>query len=295
MGDSSDRSQLSVQDHPTGRVELTANRSFLEEFRSRSFTESDISQLFHENTKFDERYLHRSSLTASDLPDDIAAVEQDYHGAETVALPEPDPLECELQTVLEGRRSVRAFANRGVSESELGTILGRSVRPTTAEDAGDVSDTARPYPSAGGLFPIEVYPVVVNGQSLADGTYYYSPRTHSLRRLETETGETLAAFEACFMDAEFSREIVSESAVTFVLTSCFSRIKAKYGPVGYRFALLEAGHLAQNLLLTAEALGMGGVPLGSFLDDQLDEFLGVDGVNEGALYPIAIGHPTTNE
>jgi len=294
MTDSSDR-RLSVQDHAAGRVELTANRSFLDDVRQRSVNGSDVSELFHENTKFDERYLHRSSLTATDLPDDIAAVEQDYHGTETVALPEPESLADKLQTVLERRRSVRTFANRGVTESELGTILGRSIQPTAEEQAGPVSETFRPYPSAGGLFPIEAYPVVVNGDGLADGTYYYSPRTHSLRRLESGTEEMHAAFEACFMDAAFSREIVSESIVTIVLTGSFSRTKAKYGPVGYRFALLEAGHLAQNLLLTAEALGMGGVPLGSFLDDRLDEFLGVDGVNESALYPIALGHPATHE
>ena len=60
---------------------------------------------------------------------------------------------------------------------------------------------------------------------------------------------------------------------------------------GYRFALLEAGHVVQNLLLTATALGLGAVPLGGYYDRLTDEFLGLDGVNESTLYTVAVGRP----
>jgi SagB-type dehydrogenase family enzyme len=73
------------------------------------------------------------------------------------------------------------------------------------------------------------------------------------------------------------------------VAAVFGRTRFKYGLRGYRFALLEAGHVAQNVVLTATALGLAAVPLGGFYDRPTDEFLGLDGVNESTLYTIALG------
>jgi SagB-type dehydrogenase family enzyme len=293
MNGLTERISLAAQEHPAGRVDLTGTTSYLTEFRRRGFSDGDISDLFHENTKFDRRYLDRSTLTENELPNGFSTVEQDYHDRETVPLPEPEPVECGLETALGDRRSARTFLDRGVTKRTLGTLLGHAVEPTAERDTGVVSETSHPYPSAGGLYPVEVYPVVTDGVDLDAGTYYYSPREHALRLLET--GRASEGVADCFMEAPFSEAIVADAPMTIVLTGCLSRISAKYGPVGYRFVLFEAGHLAQNLLLTATALGLGGVPLGSFLDDDLDRFLGVDGTNEAALYPVALGHPRDND
>ena len=63
----------------------------------------------------------------------------------------------------------------------------------------------------------------------------------------------------------------------------------KYGERGYRFMLLEAGHIAQNALLAANALGLGACPFGGFIDDDLDRLLGIDGLDEVSLYLIGVG------
>ena len=84
-------------------------------------------------------------------------------------------------------------------------------------------------------------------------------------------------------------EIVGRSAVTFLVTLVVWRTRFKYGPRGYRFALLEAGGLMQNLLLTAAALGLGAVPLGGFYDCRADEYLGVDGLHESTIYSASVG------
>jgi SagB-type dehydrogenase family enzyme len=293
MDELAERLSLAAQEHPAGRIDLTGTTSYLTEFRRRGFSDGDVADLFHENTKFNRRYLDRSTLTEGDLPEGFSAVEQDYHGRETVPLPEPEPVERGLETVLGDRRSAREFVDRGMTKQTLGTLLGHAVDPTAERDTGVVPETSHPYPSAGGLYPVEVYPVVSDSADLKAGTYYYSPREHALRVLET--GRAGEPFTDCFIEAPFSGGIVADAPVTVVLTGCLSRIAAKYGPVGYRFALFEAGHLAQNLLLTATALGLSGVPLGSFLDDDLDQFLGVDGTNEAALYPVALGHPRDND
>lgn len=303
MDELAERLALASQEHPAGRVDLTGGTSYVDDHRTRGFSDGDVSDLFHENTKFDRQYLARSAATESDLHDGVSAVEHDYHGRESVALPEPERVDCALRTALNQRRSCRSFADRGVSRQTVGTVLGRALAPSRKVDDGGVPETFRPYPSAGGLYPVELYLVVSEGTDLPAGTYYYSVRDHALRVLRTGeedrddggSGDQDGPVADCFMDEPFARGVVADAPATVVLTGALSRIKAKYGPVGYRFALLEAGHVAQNVLLALAALGLGGVPLGSFLDDELDRFLGIDGVNEAALYPIAFGHPQDDD
>jgi SagB-type dehydrogenase family enzyme len=75
----------------------------------------------------------------------------------------------------------------------------------------------------------------------------------------------------------------------------FWRSRFKYGLRGYRFTLLEAGHLVQNVLLSCTALGLAAVPIGGFYDRPVDELLGVDGVNESVVYAVSLGRPSTAE
>jgi SagB-type dehydrogenase family enzyme len=88
-------------------------------------------------------------------------------------------------------------------------------------------------------------------------------------------------------------EVASSCAALILVAAIFGRTRFKYGLRGYRFALLEAGHLAQNVLLAATALGLSAVPLGAFYDRRTDDFLGLDGVNESTLYTIALGRERT--
>ena len=73
----------------------------------------------------------------------------------------------------------------------------------------------------------------------------------------------------------------------------FWRSRFKYGARAYRFALMEAGHVGQNLLLAAAALGLDAVPLGGFYDRNVDAFLGVDGIYEASLYLVPVGYGAT--
>jgi SagB-type dehydrogenase family enzyme len=73
------------------------------------------------------------------------------------------------------------------------------------------------------------------------------------------------------------------------VTALFGRSTFKYGPRGYRFVLLEAGHVAQNINLTASALKLGSLNLGGFIDRETDAFLHLDGVSHSTVYSIAVG------
>lgn len=284
---------LATQPHPMGRIELTANTSYTAPYQQRTFQSGDIAEVFHRNSQFDRRYLQRSKLTKTVLPDHNSAVERDYHGLDLVSLPDAEPIDCNLEKVLKGRRSVRNFASEGISMRQIGSLLGHSIRPNETRINSDRTETFHPYPSAGGLLPIEVYPIVLQGQDIDRGQYYYTPRRHGLRVMDRKMDEpsVVAEFIDAFMNADFAQGVVADSAITLVLTGSFGRIKSKYGSAGYRFALMEAGHIAQNLLLVGETLNLRGVPLASFIGRKLDEFLDVDGVNEAALYAVALGSP----
>ena len=83
--------------------------------------------------------------------------------------------------------------------------------------------------------------------------------------------------------------LLEQTAAVVFIGAVFWRTRFKYGQRGYRFALLEAGHVMQNLLLAATALEIPALPLGGFYDDRVDALLGLNGVDESALYGVVLG------
>lgn len=141
----------------------------------------------------------------------------------------------------------------------------------------------RTYPSGGGLYPLETYVAVRRVQNLAPGLYHYNVRRHSL---ETLGGEEVA--EQVF--SHLTQEDAAKSChLTVLITAVFMRSQYKYGERAYRFVLLEAGHLMQNLCLLAPGLGLGMTPVGGFYDDSLHDLLGVNGVDEAVVYTATAG------
>lgn len=266
----------------------------LEDFRDKEFRTDDLAELFHENTKYTENS-HRSdvstiSLFVTDETMQFVQTERrnDYPGRETVDLPEPaSELEIDLGTALSRRRSRRAYDGRPITLQDLSTLLGLGVG-VNAELAGNVgSRPARTYPSGGGLYPVETYLAVINGgPDLDDRLYYYVAEEHALRVLDGNVTETIdEAFEP---PAEMAP---TDSAVCLLFTGAFWRTYAKYGPRGYRFVLQESGHAGQNVQLVADALGYGSVPIAAVHEDEINDCLGVDGVDEGLVYAMFVGSP----
>ena len=118
---------------------------------------------------------------------------------------------------------------------------------------------------------------------LAPGLYYYNPLEHTLSVVHGAS-VTDALADACVYP-----EVIHTGAATLVLSAMFWRSRFKYRLRAYRFTVLEAGHIAQNVLLAANSLGLGALPIGGFYDAAVDELLDVDGVNEGVLYAVAVG------
>jgi SagB-type dehydrogenase family enzyme len=119
----------------------------------------------------------------------------------------------------------------------------------------------------------------------AAGLYAYEPRSHALKLLrEGSYTDRLSA-------ATYLAETMETAALCVLLVADFPRTKFKYGERGYRFALLEAVHIAQNILLVAQALGLGALPLGGYVDAQLNAIVGVDGCDQAVVYAVVVGRP----
>jgi SagB-type dehydrogenase family enzyme len=189
--------------------------------------------------------------------------------------------EARFTDVLRARRSERTFGAEPITLAELATVLDAGYGVTAA---GADEQALRTVPSGGALYPLELYAVVARVEGVEAGLYHFDPMCRALEALRPGSSllEALVA-------ASVYPEIVESSAVTLLVTGMFWRSRFKYGLRGYRFALLEAGHLAQNALLACSALELAATPLGGFYDRAVDELLWIDGVNESILYLVCLG------
>ena len=193
-------------------------------------------------------------------------------GQAVTPLPQPrDRGRMSLEETLARRRSVRDFSRASITPAELGQLCWA---------AQGVSAPAglRTAPSAGALYPLELYVVT------ADGVLHYRPDAHgtSLHRAGDLRNE--------LQQAALGQDPLGEAPVVFVLAAVYERTAAKYGEGrARRYVQLEAGHAAQNLLLQAVALGLGAVPIGAFDDRRVQKVLGLPADQE-PLYLIPVGH-----
>ena len=203
-----------------------------------------------------------------------------YPQADKVELPRKWDLdESRIIPLLQNRRSLRKYSSDPVSTSELGFMLWASQGITAL--AGKY--LFRTAPSGGALYPIETYLSIHRVEGIDPGLYHFDPELFMLERLtKLSVGEQVAA--ACL-----NQKFIASSAVTFIWTSIFHRNLNKYRDRGLRYILLDAGHICQNLLLGAEAVGCGGCPVAAFFDDELNSILDIDTEREAALYLASVG------
>jgi len=191
--------------------------------------------------------------------------------AAATALPEPSDLgSTTLVDALTSRRSQREFRDTPLSEQQVSDLLW-AAQGITSGSGG------RTAPSAGALYPLEVYVVT------DDEVLHYLPDGH---RVEARQSSTIRRAVA---DA-VGQDSAGAAPAVVVIAGVLARVEPKYGGRAERYLLLEAGHAAQNLLLAATALGLGGVPIGAFGDDALARALGLP-PGEQTVYAIPVGLP----
>lgn len=186
-----------------------------------------------------------------------------------------------LWEAIKKRRSVRDFREIAMMKSELSQLIWASQGITRKYAGYDLRAT----PSAGALYPVETYLVILNIEGIEPGIYHYDVRNHELEELQR------GDFRSQIAEASLDQDFLSQGAVVFVWTAVFDRSKWKYGERAYRYVYLDAGHIAQNLALASVSLGFGTCQIGALYDDEVNSLLDVEGSEESVLYMTVVGRP----
>jgi SagB-type dehydrogenase family enzyme len=192
-------------------------------------------------------------------------------GAE-VRLPQPrltGPVSVE--EALARRRSVRQFADKDLTIQQV-SQLAWAAQGITEPQRG-----LRTAPSAGALYPLELYLVK------RDGLFHYIPQGHKLIQL---SGQDL---RGPLSQAALGQSHVRAAALDVVIAAVYQRTRVKYGARAERYVHIEAGHVGQNIHLEAVALGLGSGSVGAFEDGAVAKVLGLP-ADETPIYIIAVGH-----
>jgi len=193
-----------------------------------------------------------------------------------IQLPAPNyKSHISVEEALQKRRSVRDYSKEPLSLSEVSQILW------AAQGITDKTYGLRTAPSAGALYPIEVYLVAANVAELTEGIYKYDPRGHTLKK--TAEGDKRNEIS----NAALKQDAIENSSAIILITAIYERTSVKYDKRTERYVNIEVGHVGQNIYLQAVSLGLGTVMIGAFNDDVLKKVLNLP-VNEFplAIYPL---------
>ena len=190
----------------------------------------------------------------------------------------PDPIynsKISIEETLKNRRSIRQYKNTSISIPQISQLLWAAQGITSPQGF-------RTAPSAGALYPLEIYLVSGNIQGLASGIYHYSPKEHALELLIK--GDKRNALS----DAALAQSDVQSGAADIIITAIYARTTNKYGERGERYVHMEAGHAAENICLQVVSLGLGTVTIGAFNDTEVQKLLKLP-EGEYPLYIMPIG------
>lgn len=168
-----------------------------------------------------------------------------------------------LERTIKNRRTCRSFTSKSLTLVQFSQLLWAAYGIT--DDRGFM----RSVPSGGALYPMDIYALIGNRgvDDIQEGLYHYEPRAHSLtQKLGGDLRKELAR-------ASLSQMWMAEAPLNLVISAEYGRICGKYGQRGIRYALMEAGHIAQNIFLQAEALRLGAGIVGAFDDERVTGIL----------------------
>ena len=242
-----------------------------------------LARLYHDNTTLSKKNADRyvasidTSHAVSPRPFGLPFLPQ-------IPL-EKSTCRMRLDKAMATRRSIRSFSESVVSFKSLSALFSTALGIGARKDEGLVQ---RPYPSAGALYPVNCFLIARRVEKLHPGIYHINGDTRSLEVIRTYE-RRLSELEEEISDALVSDPSICRAAFFVLLTGDLEKVTAKYGERGYRFLLLEAGHIAQNLSLVAAPCRIAHVALGGFCETSLERLAGVQEYGHLALYLLAFG------
>ena len=260
-------------------------------------------------TELDEPHLFRNRLSPLELAFHRGVNEGGYFPQGIDGLPPPAetsrtpmapalPLKMhaepgaplDLGTCLARRQSVRSFSDQPLPHAQLEQFMQMSARARALREVPGLGwVSVRNYPSGGARYPLEIYPVVYNVESVPDGIYHYQPFSHCLEPLPSDAG--LRGQLAEMARRRMAQPRPSAPSVLFLITAVFARTCWKYRGMPYQIILMEVGALYQTMYLVATQLGLAACPIGAFPELAAAELLGLDSRDEAQVGLFALGMP----
>ncbi|CAB4703236.1 MAG: SagB/ThcOx family dehydrogenase [Actinobacteria bacterium] len=242
----------------------------------------DPAELFHEASRLypgvaPSRLSVMASLGEPGVAQTLGRAGRVGCGDVDIRLPNVPLPSAPLADAIGGRVSRLPDQRRTLTLTSLASVFACSA--LTSERAGE---RRRPVASAGALYPLELYVVPLAVESLELQSYHYDPFRNGLVRVGDVDHATV---EGALVDPP----LAARMSALVVVTSVFWRSRVKYGYRGYRFALLEAGHVVQAMTTAATALGVAALPLGGYYDGAVDALIGANGVDEATIYLLGLG------
>lgn len=248
--------------------------------------EEPLWELFHENSKV-------SRYTQTPSKEEVRSRMRKFHESLPFeGYPRVDlshsfaSLSLPLEQAITTRTSARNFSPRELTLEHIATLFFYAYGVTRKNTDTPFPRPFRVVPSGGALYPLELFFHTASLKGHSSGLYHYNAAEHCVRHFHE--GDDTQRISSALVQPELAQ---GASLIIF-LTAIFERSTFKYGERGYRFILLEAGHVAQNLNLVANALGLGCVNIGGYRDREIDDYLELDGLTHSTIYMIAIGGKT---
>ncbi len=243
----------------------------------RCFAMNNIGDTYFQKTKYDRETLGKGSLDWNNKPE----IYKSYPDAEVIKLPDFNiRSNISFLEILKKRKSIRSYSLKKLELEKLSFLLWASTGIQRVEYGYEF----RTAPSAGALYPIETYLIINNVLELHQGIYHYNIEKHYLELLKKGNFKRQIALAA------LHQYFLSEAPVVFIWSAIFQRSKWKYKERAYRYIFIDVGHIAQNLALAAVYLDLGSCQVGAFFDDEINNLIGINGINESVIYLSSVGY-----
>ncbi len=246
-----------------------------------------IGDNFIQFTKYDRYNMKHGSLRWETKPE----IFKTYPNSPKFALIPVSNLQSNqsLISTLKERRSQRSFYKSSLTLSELSFLLWGSTG--ISQVAGNFK--FRTAPSAGALYPIETY-ILINRPILSEkqeeekeiipiGLYHYNIEDHMLEQLKA------GDFRQTIAHGALDQQMAARAPVVVIWSALFERSLWKYGQRGYRYILLDAGHIAAHFSLIATDLQLGSCQIAAIYDNEINNLIGIDGISESVIYLSVVG------
>ncbi|MCX6579186.1 MAG: SagB/ThcOx family dehydrogenase [Candidatus Aminicenantes bacterium] len=257
----------------------------------------DLAEIFHANSKMTPYSEQSVGIKVVEMVNDITVERRTSQPYKDYGMSIPSyPLipkeklnnpQADLFDIIARRRTIRQYSDKKLTLEDISRLLYYTygISGNVQLALGTIEDL-RVISSGGGLYPLEVYLLVLNVEELPKGIYHYNVRKHSLELIKKgfEVNEILPHLPGLIA---YQTRTVS---LFVALSTIFRRTTHKYGPRGYRYICFEAGTFMGHLQLIAEALDLGSVQVAGYYDEVLNNLLGLDGVDEATLNICALGY-----